>query len=94
VKANRAGFSYGVSSRFFKGLFTLGIKASVERTTEEEPWTKGLPTELVTGTGSFPYWRFYKNDQRGITSTYDLKVFFKIEKKGFLRKRQMEMEMK
>jgi hypothetical protein len=69
VKANRGGFSNGVSSRFFKGLFTLGIKATDERTTEEEPWTKRLPTELVTGTGTFAYWRFHKDDQRGITST-------------------------
>ena len=68
MKANRAGFSNGVSSRLFKGLFTLGIKASDERTTEEEPWTKGLPTELITGTGTFAYWRFYKADQRGMTS--------------------------
>ena len=48
MKADRAGFSNGVSSRFFKSLFKLGIKASDERTTEEEPWTKGLPKELVT----------------------------------------------
>jgi hypothetical protein len=55
VKAKRTGFSNGVPSRFFKGLFTLGIEASDERTTTEEPWIKGLPTELVTGTGTFAY---------------------------------------